>query len=179
MGKHYTDPLAFILDGAAESISDERCTDLEPSRKLQRMWGQWDEACVQAMLDWGEANGKGDEIAALVAASDPAGKVDIPYDVYMTLDGAGVGMWDGRWDQHLDRKSIKNLQNYLGGHRTGDSQGVLGEVFSEINQAIYAEAEDDCAHLRGTQIVDDYELNGLSRAGKAVPRQPRWIRPRR
>lgn len=158
MGKRYTDPLAFILDGEAESATDERCTDLEPSRALQEKWGEWTETVTKALLDWGATAGRGDAIARLIAASDPGGRVDVAYDVYMTLDGAGVGMWDGRWDPYLDDISIKRLKAYLGGTRTYSDQGLLGKAFSTIQDEIRNEAYEQCAHLHGTHITDD--LNG-------------------
>lgn len=174
MGKHYTDPLAFILDGAAESESDGRCTDLEPSRELQRAWGEWGEAVTKALLDWGDANGTGDNIAALIAASDPGGHVDVAYDVYMTLAGEGVGMWDGRWEPYLLQDEIKSLQHYLGGKRVYSSQGVLGEAFNTIESAIRDEAYEQCKDMRGTRIEDD-ELNGVPKRSRGVT-APRWIR---
>lgn len=172
MGKHYTDPLAFILDGAAESITDERCTGLTPSRTLQHRWGEWGESVTKALIDWGDVNGTGDNIAALIAASDPGGHVDVAYDVYMTLDGAGVGMWDGRWEPYLLQDEIESLQHYLGGKRVYSSQGVLGPAFNTIEAAIHDEAEEKCGHMRGTRIEDD-DLNGLPSRKVSVPR---WMR---
>ena len=173
MGKHYTDPLAFILDGEAESDTDGRCTDLEPSRALQRAWGEWGEAVTKALLDWGHAHSKSDEIVQLIEASDPAGKVDIPYDVYMTLDGAGVGMDDGRWDKYLEDSSIKSLKKFLKGERVYPFEGVVGH-FHEIQSAIRDEAYEQCKDMRGTRIEDD-DLNGVQKRSRGVP-TPRWIR---
>ena len=54
MGKNYDDPLEFILDGEAESVSDGRCTGLTASTKLRKAWQVWTSAVNRELRAWGE-----------------------------------------------------------------------------------------------------------------------------
>ena len=151
MGKNYDDPLEFILDGEAESVSDGRCTGLTASTKLRKAWQVWTSAVNRELRVWGERRALEGAINNLIRDSRPAGIVDVAYDVYMTLDGAGVGMRDGRWDYHLDKKSLEALQKHLGGSRTGSSQGVLGDAFNRVQEAIRDEAMRKCDRKSGLE----------------------------
>ena len=87
--------------------------------------------------------------------------MDVAYDVYMTLDGAGVGMRDGRWDYHLDKKSLEALQKHLGGSRTGSSQGVLGDAFNRVQEAIRDEAMRKCDRKSGLSETTEERIQSV------------------
>ena len=161
MGKNYDDPLEFILDGEAESFSDGRCTGLTASTKLRKAWQAWTSVVNHELRVWGEhaEDSRGflydKAIEQLIRESRPAGVVDVAYDVYMTLDGAGVGMDDGRWFEYLgDDRQIDSLKKYLGGSRTGSSQGVLGDAFNRVKEAISDEAMRKCDRKSGAEGLD-------------------------
>jgi hypothetical protein len=167
MGKQYTDPVEFFLDMAAESIDGHAHRDFEPSDQLNEKWAEWRESVSKAMLDWGAQHGLGDEVAEIIQSEDM-----FEADVYFTLGGHGVGIWDGRWDKYLTDAQVKSLESYLGGRRTGSSQGVLGKQFHEMEMAFDDEANE---HITATSPkVHKMSLHGVS------PRQmPSWARPPR
>ena len=50
MGKNYTDEVAWVLDGVAESISDGKCSNLTPSDKLYEAWATWQEQIAKLLM---------------------------------------------------------------------------------------------------------------------------------
>ena len=56
-------------------------------------------------------------------------------DVYFTLQGAGVGIWDGRWDEYFtNEKDLEEIEKFLElklrGFCDGTGGGSLSEAFS-------------------------------------------------
>jgi len=101
MGKQYDDSLSFILDGEAENFTEERCTDLTPTANLRAVWRRWGELVSEAFY-------------ACPETKDVSLPDDADYDVFMTLDGQGVGIWDGRWDSLFDNKAdLKRVESRL------------------------------------------------------------------
>ena len=100
MGKNYDDPLAFVLDGAAESVSNGRCTNLTPSDYLRVLWGEWESKVATALNFWGRGHGREEQMAEVIQNELYA------FDVYATLEGWGVGIDDGRWDAYLEEGGV-------------------------------------------------------------------------
>jgi len=50
--------------------------------------------------------------------SDRPGDGNAPYNVYLTLENAGVGIWDGRWKKFYDRDTLSKLERFLAGSMT-------------------------------------------------------------
>jgi hypothetical protein len=130
MGRQYDDALEFLLDGAAESISDGRCTNLTPSNELRRLWARWGLGIIQALHIW-ERNYPETmraPVGYLLAEEEYP-----EADVYFTLSGSGIGIWDGRWDPYfVDRAAIDKVEKYL--------KQVLRTAFGTMEQAIQDEA---------------------------------------
>ncbi len=161
MGRQYTDALLFLFDGVVEYYRDTQgCHgDPQPSDLLYEKWGQWREEVVSAMFAWAEPLGLGDNIAQIIENEEY-----FEYDVYQTLAGAGVGIYDGRWDNYLSRDLIEerrggkdSLQFYLAGKRTYDYRGSLGHAFAMIEQAIDEEVYEGC---QGPKQKTFFDLNG-------------------
>jgi hypothetical protein len=94
-----------LLDMARESEGFDG--DVEISPELERRWKDYAYDLRQAIGDWVADNRL------------PPGKIqeltddDGEYAVYMTLAGAGVGIWDGRWDHLLTEEQIEDLDRHL------------------------------------------------------------------
>lgn len=58
---------------------------------------------------------------------------DAAYNVFMTLNGEGVGIWDGRWDRFYSEGDIRSLQSFLkkklGSFADDTGGGTLNEAF--------------------------------------------------
>lgn len=139
MGKVYKDSLSFLLDGEAYSVTDGRCVDLKPSKTLKLVWAAWERAVHKALLHWASGSRAHfkSSIERVLAAQDYAA-----YDVYMTLAGEGVGIWDGRWDDYFPPNVSrgggipKDLQPAL--------KKLLSTAFRNMEQAIQNEVYNQC-----------------------------------
>ena len=141
MGRNYTDALEFLLDGEAESVSNGRCTNLTPSKELQHLWARWGAAMVEALHIW-ERNYPQTLRAPIGYLLTKEQYAD--YDVFQTLDGAGVGIWDGRWDDYfVDRNALKALEKYL--------KQVLHKAFGTMKDALTDEAMTQCEDKKPKQ----------------------------
>lgn len=96
----YDETLQFWADDYAEGAGVE---SVEVTEKLQRVWGRFGVA-VDRVLEkhltpeeyWEVTSGEGEE--------------SIKGDVYATLTGQGVGIWDGRWDGYMSEAKLKKIQ---------------------------------------------------------------------
>lgn len=95
MGKNYDDALAFILDGAAESYTEGECSNLTPSDHLRAVWEAWENKVAAALNFWGRGHGRAEQMEEIIQNELYA------FDVYATLEGWGVSIDDGRWDEYL------------------------------------------------------------------------------
>lgn len=159
MGKQYTDPVEFFLDMAAESVDGKAHRDFEPSDALREKWSEWRENVSKTMLDWGAQHGVGDNVAEIIQNENM-----FEADVYFTLGGHGVGIWDGRWDKYLTDAQVKDLEKVL--------KRILNPQFHRLEDDFYSEAAE---HIdRTTPKVHKMDLNGVP--GQRVPS---WARPPR
>lgn len=81
----------FILDGVADS---EGVEDVEITKDLAKEVDRYTSAVDKAVEECSKRFPPTEDIVA----GD-----DVYYDVYQTLSGAGVGIWDGRWDHYYPR----------------------------------------------------------------------------
>jgi hypothetical protein len=171
MVREYTDEVAWVLDMAAESMSNERCTGLTPSDKLYEAWSAWQEAIAKLLLGWGDRNGLGDGVARLLQSERY-----FAWDVLATLQGHGVGVGDGRWDQYLGRENRKDVEDYLKQHLRRDFAAIETAIENDAYAQCKDDGDDTAAMFDGvsSQTVASRPVR-LSRAG----RLPSWTRPRR
>lgn len=136
MGRQYDDALEFLLDGVIDG-----CTDLTPSNELRHLWAKWGALMVEALHRWASkhADLMRVPVGYILTKEDYA-----DYDVYQTLAGAGVGIWDGRWDEYfVNRDAIESLSKYL--------KQVLSKAFYAMEMAISDEAHEQCEDKRPKQ----------------------------
>lgn len=136
-GRHYSadEALEFWLDGFAES-EEVDSGDVHITSELQDAWDNFGFA-VQESLDKHLGEAKTEEIY------DSEGFESVTSDVYATLAGHGVGIWDGRWDGYLSKSQIESLQKKLdkdlGKYVDDAGGGSLNEAFMEAVWAARSE----------------------------------------
>lgn len=148
MGRHYDDPLEFILDGEAESVSNGTCTDLSPSPKLRELWAKWDNLCHQAVARFWQANPRLVRVPVDVvfAEQDRGGYTMLGYEVFMSLNGSGVGIWDGDWDHYFTTDD--------GADKLVDvMKRLLAKAFRAMESAIQDEAMEECDRRKPKQSM--------------------------
>jgi len=173
MGKNYDDDaLSFILDGAAESHSNGRGTNLTPSDYLHVLWGEWESKVAAALNFWGRGHGREEQMAEVIQNELYA------FDVYATLEGWGVGIDDGRWDAYLEEGGVakalarrrariagkpasdrvmENLKMHLEKWLAKDSHALSNAVDDEATSQCDDENEDTGGEDSGSSRM----LNGL------------------
>lgn len=141
MGRNYTDALEFLLDGEAESVSNGRCSNLTPTKELQHLWARWGASMVEALHIWATQHPDQMRVPVGYILTKEA---YADYDVFQTLAGAGVGIYDGRWDDYLiNRAAIKDLEKFL--------KNVLHKAFGTMSDALTDEAMTQCDEKKPKQ----------------------------
>lgn len=168
MGKNYTDEVGWVLDGVAESISDGKCSGLTPSETLYTEWSMWQEAIAKVLLGWGDKRGLGDNVARLLQSENY-----FAWDVYATLNGDGVGVWDGRWAEYLGKEYTDDVENHL--------KLWLPSAFRQIQRAVEDEAFEQCEGDDGDDTAPMFEgvrvsSQGAERRQSRPARLPSWTR---
>ncbi len=117
-----------LLDDRAETHGIDP-DDVEMTPELRQAWYNYNYDLRQALGDWLADKNLSPRLL------DEMYRADAEYNVYQTLVGAGVGIWDGRWDHILDRDQIEDLQKYLkrriGQHVNDVGSGRLDEAMDE------------------------------------------------
>lgn len=157
MGKHYEDPLLFLLDGVVDG-----CEDLKPSPELQRLWDAWDKKVLMSLRLWAAGHGVSDGMEQALGSEIYA------YDVYQTLVGAGVGVDDGDWDVYFshDRKTSERLIENLEKHLKKWLQKDCNNLEMRIQDEAFGQCEDEAESLDAVTV-------------KPVLRRPKWTIPPR
>ena len=123
-----------LVDMAAEGDSElTHPKEAHATDELVRVAYEFEEAIEAALHD----------IAAKYPPMDGATAQDLideegPYLVYMTLVGAGVGIWDGDWDQFYSREELDTIGDELATklHKWADVSGG-GKFNDAIMTAAY------------------------------------------
>ena len=145
-GRHYQEDeaLEFWLDGHAES---EGVEDVEITDSLQKTWDKFGDA-VDKSLE------KHLTVEEYMAVTGSEGEESIKSDVYATLTGQGIGIWDGRWDGYMSGAKLDKIQKHLKkdvGKYADDAGG--GKLNDEFYTAVYessTEANPDVTiHRKG------------------------------
>lgn len=142
MGRRYEseEALQFWLDGHAES---EGVEDAEISASLQKTWDKFGDAVDKSL----EKHLTDDEYMAVTGHED---EESIKSDVYATLTGQGIGIWDGRWDGYMSQAKIEKLQKHLKrdvGKYADDAGG--GKLDMEFQNAVYRDNPEITVHRKG------------------------------
>lgn len=106
----------------AETGEDIDASTLIPKRKLtvpellRIEWGRFEAALRAALIHWltEPQNFSGLGIDGAEALTEALmSKHDAAYAVFMTLNGEGVGIWDGRWSEMFSDTQIDTLKGFL------------------------------------------------------------------
>jgi hypothetical protein len=128
-GRHYSNDewLEFFIEGEAESMGVE-CPNPEPSKSTMELGNVFIDAVQEALEDLPP-----DWFRSDAARGELLERDDLHIDVLFTLQGAGVGIWDGRWDGAFDERNLERVQKRLKGSlgRFADDSGggALPEAF--------------------------------------------------
>lgn len=116
-----TQLLDQLVEMAAESAEIENFRDAHSTEKVVRVAREYDAALAAAI----------DELVDKYPPIEQQGADDVwsaeaPYLVLMTLEGQGVGIWDGSWDHLYSRERLKDVRKFLERrlHRFADSSGA-------------------------------------------------------
>jgi hypothetical protein len=124
-GRQYDDWVQFELDG----IADQQ--DVEITPELREEAAKFESAVYEALDEWTRKHPPRDGSSV----DDLFEEGDASWNVYATLVGHGVGIWDGRWDQYYSEKEIEQLTKFLekrlGKFADVTGGGSLGYAFHE------------------------------------------------
>ena len=100
--------------------------------ELTQAWNNYNYDLRQVLGDYLSANNLDPDLLQQMYDADAE------YNVYMTLRGHGVGIWDGRWKDILTDDQIEDLTDLLTarlGKHVDDSGG--GQIDIEMDNAVY------------------------------------------
>ncbi len=97
-------------------------------------------------------------------------EADAPVDLYHTLQGAGVGIWDGRWERWLTPELIRKAEEYLTirlqGWADGAGGGRLDEEFADaVDRWVNANVPQPARLYEAvfvTNVYDSYRITATS-----------------
>lgn len=154
----------FVLDGVIETyeLPDDTPSDITPKLKaaLDRYQIELFEVLEEIVQRYPPKNGQ--NVYDVQSA-------DADYLVFMTLNGEGVGIWDGRWEHLWDDADIEKIDNYLensklGRAASGTGSGWLNTAFENAayeNDRLYRDEDDreenpaspDRAHILAARLA--------------------------
>lgn len=112
---------------------------------LRELWIKYETALRSALFDWASSHAQYRPEAYVSAEAWVEAMVgeDAAYNVFMTLNGEGVGIWDGRWE-HLfcgsdGSTAVDALGDYL--------EERLGEYADSCGGGSLNSAMEDCTFL--------------------------------
>lgn len=119
----------------AETMEIE-CRHPRITPELRRVWDMWEASVQTTLRGWAKKHVRPepDKWATIVILNGYA-----PLNVWLTVAGHGVGIWDGRWDEFFPgggEKYLENLQRHL--------ERYLGFWMDRIDHALM-DAASDCA----------------------------------
>jgi hypothetical protein len=146
-----------LVSMEAEAFEYPNWKDAHATKKSHTAASEFDDAVYSALYDWVEAGGapKGydPKDADPEEAADELMDAEGAYLVFMTLEGAGVGIWDGRWDKFYSREEIEKLKKFLKERLSGHiTAGVFHPgPYDELRSAL----EEDAYNTGGGKESDD------------------------
>lgn len=156
MGRRYDDPLEFLLDGAAESLSDDErhrggkvCTNLKPSQQLIAIWMKWGYLVDEVLGEFWKNN---PQLVRRPLIDLLENEENVDYLVFMSLNGSGRSFTDGDWDAYLDDNAQRKLKLLL--------KMRLSKSTEVVEAAINDEAAEQCDRRARNS---DRSLNGILR----------------
>lgn len=141
--------LQWLMEGLLETLElDPKCDRVHITKEVRKVSADFDEAVNEALARW--AHGHPESIRRMDVNEWLSELPDAAYAVFMTLNGEGVGTWDGRWDKWFRSDSdIRNLNDHLkkwlSGWAEGTGTGKLNEVLMNtvLEQCGESEEEDE------------------------------------
>lgn len=136
--------LIQLIDMAGESGAyEEPSGGWKITKDIERQVAKFESDLMKVLDAWVKKNPLKDMFNA-----DTLMDADGGYNVFMTLRGEGVGIWDGRWDEYFNdpKKDIKSLEKVLKQklRKYADDTGG-GSLNQAIDDAAYEQAYGDDA----------------------------------
>ena len=119
--------------------------DGKANAELRVLWIKFETALRSALYDWASAHARyrPEGYASAEAWVEAMVGEDAAYAVFMTLNGEGVGIWDGRWEHLFDERNgsvaVDTLGDYL--------EERLGEYADNSGGGSLNEAMENCTYL--------------------------------
>jgi hypothetical protein len=104
-GRHYgiDEWPEFVLEGVLESAGAST-SDTSITPQLKKAIERYESELYDVLMEWTKK---------VPPMTDEVWVDSTPYDIFATLSGEGVWIWDGRWDHLYNEREIKALINYL------------------------------------------------------------------
>lgn len=151
-----SDAIDFVMVGFEETNEVEHGSG-QYTEELKKAIKDFEDALWYALDEWVDAHQN--ELADTSdESSNTADMYNESVDVYFTLNGEGVGIWDGRWDHFFrdPEKSIPELTVFLkeklGKYADETGGGSVNEAFT--NAVLGSEEFDDEAPQSGLTAAD-------------------------
>lgn len=133
----------------ADTGEDIDASTLVPKRELQitdalrTAWVNYENTLRIALIEWltvpANFSGLGQDGAETLTGALMHDH-DAPYAVFMTLNGEGVGIWDGRWAEMFSDAQIESLSKHL--------EGRLSDFANDSGSGSVNEALDAATYLK-------------------------------
>ena len=133
--------LDWLVQGVADSHGFEDSHLAEATPHVALMFSCFEKACeslLEVLLQIDDIHPKERTTSSVLM------EADAPYLIFMTLNGEGVGIWDGRWD-----------------HFFKEDTGSLGVLEDKIKEILFIWADDTgCGVLNEALESAAYETTG-------------------
>ncbi len=132
--------LADFCRQAAESMELDDPKNAEPNDEVFELAREYDEACKKALADLVDKYPPDND-----ATAEDLWAANGAYLIFQTLNGAGVGIWDGDWTDFYEDtdKAEKFLKGKLGKFADDSGAGSLNEAFMNAADESCGGDDDD------------------------------------
>ncbi len=121
--------LDWLVEGVAETVNMDDPSSAHATPEVYKAANAFQNDLAKALDEYNAAHGL-DYDGVEIVENENGG-----YLVFMTLEGHGVGIWDGRWDHLYTQDQIEELQEFLekkvGHYASGTGEGILGEAMMD------------------------------------------------
>lgn len=129
-----------LLDLDTESLDYER-DSAEVTPKLDKEFDRYENYIKSALKDMVK------KFPTLDPEEDTAESIwdndEAAYLIFMTLDGHGVGIWDGSWDHLYDSGTIRKVEAFLKQKLSRRHQGLRKMMYDAVEDTATKMDEED------------------------------------
>lgn len=156
----------FVVSSAEDQ--GYRGVDVVITPELERVFGDYTAELSTALFQFVQQETRWDDDRVWDLVETLMTEGDAALNVLLTLQGAGAGIWDGRWEPYMKEDEIARLQRFLKA-RLGTYADDTGA--GELNMAI------ETAALESAGAVEPGNGGNGGNGARPMFAMPRWTTP--